>query len=484
MLHIHHVNLQPIVGGGEIYTRALTRALVDAGAQVTLYAHPAVRLWDGIDGPGLDVVRIENENQLLERLPDKGALVLTQSPISPQCVERMAAIHRVAGFAHMPMVQRSVESLRGYHLVVTVSRYCVELLRAAGLAQVYPEPVYGTADLARSSEPRLRRSPYIVDRRKFRDILIGGLGSLAGIASQKREQFSKRPGLTLGLVSLIAPIKQFPELFSILAPILARRDTVNLEIFGGGGYAQVRDLRRAVAPLGRRALLGLSDERRRHLSAARLSDDRLAGEGSARSERTGGPGLRHARARAGRAAVHRDRARRRKRFSLPRPAPGRRQAFRRNTRFDTRRAAAARSAHRREGASHAVHALSAGGARARADQGAFGFKIIDSCPGKSSPSSCAAARYRAPGKLLESSRSRSLPFLSKGALMRQVVIAPGEDGYWVAECPSLPGCVSQGRTREEAIANIKEAIEGYIAALQEDKLPVPEEHFGTLLVAV
>jgi len=55
--------------------------------------------------------------------------------------------------------------------------------------------------------------------------------------------------------------------------------------------------------------------------------------------------------------------------------------------------------------------------------------------------------------------------------MRQVVIAPGEDGYWVAECPSLPGCVSQGRSREEAIANIKEAIEGYVAALQEDTLP-------------
>jgi len=68
--------------------------------------------------------------------------------------------------------------------------------------------------------------------------------------------------------------------------------------------------------------------------------------------------------------------------------------------------------------------------------------------------------------------------------MRQVVIAPGEDGYWVAECPSLPGCVSQGRTREEAIANIKEAIEGYIATLLDDGLPVPEERFDTLLVAV
>jgi len=68
--------------------------------------------------------------------------------------------------------------------------------------------------------------------------------------------------------------------------------------------------------------------------------------------------------------------------------------------------------------------------------------------------------------------------------MRQVVIYSGEDGYWVAECPSLPGCISQGKTKEEAIANIKEAINGYIAALEEDNLPVPEDHFDALLVAV
>ena len=46
--------------------------------------------------------------------------------------------------------------------------------------------------------------------------------------------------------------------------------------------------------------------------------------------------------------------------------------------------------------------------------------------------------------------------------MRQVIIYPGEDGHWVAECPTLPGCISQGKTREEAIRNIREAIEGYI----------------------
>ena len=68
--------------------------------------------------------------------------------------------------------------------------------------------------------------------------------------------------------------------------------------------------------------------------------------------------------------------------------------------------------------------------------------------------------------------------------MREVVVHRGEDKHWVAECPSLPGCVSQGKTREDAIADIKEAIQGYIEALEEDGLPVPKENFDTLVVAV
>ena len=68
--------------------------------------------------------------------------------------------------------------------------------------------------------------------------------------------------------------------------------------------------------------------------------------------------------------------------------------------------------------------------------------------------------------------------------MRQVVIYPGEDGYWIAECPSLPSCISQAETKPELVSNIREAIEGYIIALKEDGLPVPEEHFEALLLAV
>jgi len=68
--------------------------------------------------------------------------------------------------------------------------------------------------------------------------------------------------------------------------------------------------------------------------------------------------------------------------------------------------------------------------------------------------------------------------------MRQVVIYRGEDGYWVAECPSLPGCISQGKTREDAVANAREAIREYIAALEDDRLPVPPDSFETIVIAV
>ena len=68
--------------------------------------------------------------------------------------------------------------------------------------------------------------------------------------------------------------------------------------------------------------------------------------------------------------------------------------------------------------------------------------------------------------------------------MRQVVIYPGEDGYWIAECPSLPGCISQAETKQEVVRNIREAIEDYIAVLKEDGLPVPEEHFEALVLTV
>jgi predicted RNase H-like HicB family nuclease len=56
----------------------------------------------------------------------------------------------------------------------------------------------------------------------------------------------------------------------------------------------------------------------------------------------------------------------------------------------------------------------------------------------------------------------------------QVILFPGEDGFVVADCPSLPGCMSQGRTRAEALANIQEAMELWLEAEGEKGGQVPE----------
>ncbi|HXC99579.1 MAG TPA: type II toxin-antitoxin system HicB family antitoxin [Verrucomicrobiae bacterium] len=55
----------------------------------------------------------------------------------------------------------------------------------------------------------------------------------------------------------------------------------------------------------------------------------------------------------------------------------------------------------------------------------------------------------------------------------RVIVQPDEDGVFVAECPTLPGCVSQGKTRTEAMANIKDAIEGYLASVKKHGEAIP-----------
>lgn len=56
-----------------------------------------------------------------------------------------------------------------------------------------------------------------------------------------------------------------------------------------------------------------------------------------------------------------------------------------------------------------------------------------------------------------------------------ITIDRDEDGIWVVECPSIPGCVSQGGTKEEALANIKEAIELCLEVRAERGLPLTVE---------
>lgn len=57
----------------------------------------------------------------------------------------------------------------------------------------------------------------------------------------------------------------------------------------------------------------------------------------------------------------------------------------------------------------------------------------------------------------------------------QIVLEQDEDGFWVAEVPAMPGCLSQGNTREEALDNVREAIEGWLEVMQSKSAPAQGE---------
>jgi len=55
----------------------------------------------------------------------------------------------------------------------------------------------------------------------------------------------------------------------------------------------------------------------------------------------------------------------------------------------------------------------------------------------------------------------------------RIIIEEDEDRTFAVECPSLPGCISQGKTRKEAIENIQDAIRGYLESLNKHDEPIP-----------
>ena len=57
----------------------------------------------------------------------------------------------------------------------------------------------------------------------------------------------------------------------------------------------------------------------------------------------------------------------------------------------------------------------------------------------------------------------------------RILIEQDEDGVFVAECPALPGCISQGKTRAEALENIKDAIKGFLESLKKHNEPIPPQ---------
>lgn len=62
-----------------------------------------------------------------------------------------------------------------------------------------------------------------------------------------------------------------------------------------------------------------------------------------------------------------------------------------------------------------------------------------------------------------------------------VIITPDEDGIYIAECPTLPGCISQGETREQALENLKKSIKGYLESLKKHNEPIPPSIYEEII---
>lgn len=247
---VYQVNLQSQFGGGEVYTRFFTMALIDLGYRVVLFVSRQAQFWESLLPAGVELVRVGGAAEILRRLPQAKSLVVTQTALDAAAARWVAERHVLCGFVHMPLYERNPPGFGRYHLLLPVSRHVLDSIRWRGYGNAYGEAMYGVAapPPAAPGGTVVARSEYAWDRRKLRDRMLG-LTEPWWRVRRSSIVFRKRPGVTLGIVSRLTPIKQFPLMFGMLAPKMARFPQVNLEIFGSGGYASVRDLRASLAPV-------------------------------------------------------------------------------------------------------------------------------------------------------------------------------------------------------------------------------------------
>ncbi|HEY3431454.1 MAG TPA: glycosyltransferase [Rhodocyclaceae bacterium] len=255
MKRVWQINLQTGFGGGEIYTVFLTHALEACGITSEVVISRQAEHWQQMLPVTARIHKVDASDQVSSLLPQNKSWVLSHGGLGENLARSLADRHCLTGIAHMPLYGRRADGFAHHHRVYGVSTYVRDsLLAFLRPDQVYPNPLYGIArgDIRRDGQSILRQqSRYDWDRRKGRDRLLGCLEPLLE-PLRSRPVWQAREGISLGIVSRLTPIKQFPLLFSYLVPQLLARPVFNLEVFGAGGYASVRDLSQVLRPLGSR----------------------------------------------------------------------------------------------------------------------------------------------------------------------------------------------------------------------------------------
>ena len=251
---IVQINLAPTLGGAEVYTAFMSRALAARGWPTRVIVRADAPFWRDLDFGGVEQVGARDGMAAATGLV-AGEIVLTHGSLPNAVLTELGRRGPVVGVAHQALYNASRPAYYDRaDLLLAVSTHVIASLRNNGVQRVYDTPLYGIGEIDRTHQQATpRRGPLCEwDEHKPRDRMLA-LAMLAGGAFRSPLPYARRPGLTLGIVSRLAPLKQFPAMFDLLAPVIAAQPAVNLEVFGAAvGYKALREMRRALRPLGSR----------------------------------------------------------------------------------------------------------------------------------------------------------------------------------------------------------------------------------------
>ena len=264
-LPVYQINLSSALGGAEVYTRTFTAALLARGRDTRVITLAGARFWEGLPMPAGVRLSVADAGEAPTRIPD-GAVVIIHAPLAREVLAALLPRTRVVALAHQALYDdRWPVYYEMAHERVPVSHHVAATLAARGFVDIWPEPLHAAIDLERGGDAQALQQAVCSgrlcdwDSHKPRDRIVRAalpwLSPLLGIV-RPPARFERRPGLTLGVVSRLAPLKQFPRLFECLREPLRAHSQVNVEVFGSAvDYRALREFRRAVAPLGNRVRL-------------------------------------------------------------------------------------------------------------------------------------------------------------------------------------------------------------------------------------
>jgi glycosyltransferase involved in cell wall biosynthesis len=251
---IVQVNLSRTLGGAEVYTAFMSRALALRGWPTRVLVDARALFWQDLDFGSVEQVPVRNAAAAAAAV-SAGDIVLIHGSVPEELLATLAARAPIIGIAHQAIYDaRRPAYYDRADLMLGVSRHVIKTLLDNGVTRVHGGALYGVGEIdRRHHDASPRRGPLCEwDEHKMRDRMLA-LGDRARRALGGAPAYARRPGLTLGIVSRLAALKQFPAMFEITAPIIARQPGVNVEVFGAAvGYKALRELRAAMRPLGAR----------------------------------------------------------------------------------------------------------------------------------------------------------------------------------------------------------------------------------------